>query len=60
MNTWYIIVGIALLAFGIWQTITIVKVFLNGKQDWLGADIKIFGSGIMAIIGGIIMILKNI
>ncbi|WP_295672469.1 hypothetical protein [uncultured Mucilaginibacter sp.] len=60
MNTLYIILGIILLAYGIWQTITTIKVFMVGKQDWLGADIKILGAGIMAIIGGIIMILKNI
>jgi len=60
MHYLYIIGGIILLAYGLWQTITTSKVFINGKQDWLGADIKILGSGIMAIMIGIAIIIKYI
>ena len=60
MNYLYIIGGLLLLAYGVWQTITTVKVFLKGNQDRLGADIKILGTGIMAIIGGVILIIQYI
>jgi hypothetical protein len=60
MNSLYIIGGIILLTYGVWQTITTGKVIMAGKQDWLGADIKILGAGIMSIIGGILIILQHI
>jgi len=52
MHVLYIIGGIALLAYGLWQTITTIKIFAKGKQDWLGADIKILGAGVGAIMIG--------
>jgi hypothetical protein len=60
MNALYILGGIALLAFGIWQTITTTKVFLKGTQDKLRADIKISGSGIMSIMIGAYLIIHYI
>ena len=58
MNALYVLGGIVLLTFGIWQTITTAKVYLKGKEDKLGADIKILGSGIMFVIIGAYLILK--
>ena len=58
MNVLYVIGGIVSLVFGIWQAITTVKVFMAGKQDWLGADIKILGSAIMFIMIGVYLIFK--
>jgi len=60
MNILYIVGGIVLLAYGVWQSITTGKVFMAGKQDWLGADIKILGAGVMSIVGGIVIILQHI
>jgi len=58
MNALYIILGIALLIFGIWLTKREIKIYMKGKQDKLGADIKMLGGGIMAIIIGIALILE--
>jgi len=56
----YIIGGILFLAYGIWQSVTTIKVFIKGEQDRLGADIKILGSAIMAIMIGAYLIFKHI
>jgi hypothetical protein len=40
MHVLYIIGGVVLFLYGIWQTIRTVKVFLAGKQDWLGLTLK--------------------
>jgi hypothetical protein len=58
MNTLYIIGGVLLLIYGIWQTITTAKVFMKGKQDWLGADIKILVAGIGSIMVAVYLIFK--
>jgi len=58
MNALYVIGGMILLAYGIWQTITTIKIFIKGKQDWLGADMKILGAGIGAIMIGIYLLCK--
>ncbi|HEY4323893.1 MAG TPA: hypothetical protein VGN20_07895 [Mucilaginibacter sp.] len=58
MNVLYVTGGIALLTFGIWQTIRELRIFAKGKQDKLGADIKILGSGIMFIMIGVYLIVK--
>ncbi len=58
MSTLYIIGGIILMTYGIWQTIVAIKIFIKGKQDWLGADIKMLGAGIMAIMIGVYLICK--
>ena len=60
MDWLYIIGGLVLLIYGIWQTITTVKVFIRRKQDKLGADFKILGTGIISIIGGIIIIVQHV
>jgi len=56
----YIIGGIVLLIYGIWQTVVTVKIFMKGKQDWLGADIKILGSAITAIMMAAYLLIKYI
>jgi hypothetical protein len=53
-------VGITLLALGIVTIIFIVKRFLNGKRDQFGNDIGLLFGGIAAVVGGILMIIKNI
>ena len=58
MNFLYITAGMILLAYGVWQTITTIKVFSKGKQDRLGADIKILGAGLTAIMIGTYLIFK--
>lgn len=60
MNAWYLVLGVILLIYGIWQTITTAKIYIKGEQDWLGADIKLLGGGIGALALGIIMIWQNI
>lgn len=58
MNGLYVFGGIACLVFGIYLTKKQVKTFNSGKQDQLGFDIKLLGGGIMAIIGGVYLIMK--
>lgn len=40
MSVLYIIGGSVLTTYGIWQTIVTIKIFIKGKQDWLGVDVK--------------------
>ncbi len=56
MNVLYVLAGIALVLFGIWLTIKKAKVFMRGKQDKFGADINLFGTGIMCIMLGVALI----
>jgi len=58
MNVLYIISGVGLLIYGIWQAVTTIRIFNQGKHDWLGADIKILGANIGAIIIGVYLICK--
>ena len=60
MNALYAIGGIIFLAYGLWQTITTIKVYINGEQDPLGADIKILSAGIGAIMIGGYLIFNHI
>jgi hypothetical protein len=60
MNFLYVLGGIALAIFGIWQSYKEIKIFSEGKQDELGADIKLLGVGITCIIAGIIVICQHI
>ncbi len=60
MSALYVLGGIVLLAFGIWQTTRTLKVYNQGEEDKLGADIKMLGAGIGAIIGGVIIIVQHI
>jgi len=57
MNTLYIIGGIILVAFGVWETIYFGKKIANEGTGLLGASIKLFGAGIMCIILGIGLII---
>jgi len=59
-NVLYVLEGIVLFAYGIWETINTSKVFMRGKQDPYGVHIKILGAGIIAVICGIIMIGQHI
>jgi hypothetical protein len=58
MNALYIIGGIVLLMFGIWLCVKEAKVFMMGKQDKLGANIKILSGGIGFIMIGLYLIFK--
>ncbi len=60
MSTLFVLIGIALTAFGIWLTIRQVKIFAQGKQDRLGFSIQLLGGGIMSLILGIVMIIQNL
>ena len=56
MNILYVLGEIACLIFGAWLTINQIKIFVKGKQDELGWDIKGLGVGTMFIIIGIYLI----
>jgi uncharacterized membrane protein HdeD (DUF308 family) len=56
MNWIYLLIGIVLIIYGMWSTIDSLKIFNAGKEDKLGADIKILTSNICVIILGIFMI----
>ncbi|MFI5139062.1 MAG: hypothetical protein ACHQIM_14665 [Sphingobacteriales bacterium] len=58
MSALYIVGGIVSLIFGIWLCVKEVKVFIMGKQDKLGADIKILSGGIGFIMIGLYLIFK--
>lgn len=60
MNFLYILGGIALVLFGIWQGYKEIKIFSSGKQDPLGADIKLFGASIGAVMIGVYLIVNFI
>ena len=58
MQTFYVIGGLILLSYGIWQSVMTLKIYIKGKEDKLGADIKILGSAIGAIMIGIYLLIK--
>ena len=58
MNVLYVLGGVVCIAFGIYDAKKELKIFSTGKQDKLGADIKILGADIMFIIAGIFLICK--
>jgi hypothetical protein len=60
MNILYIIAGVALSIFGIWQAIVKGRSITGGKPDLLGANIQLLGAGIMAIMIGVYLILHYI
>ena len=43
MNYTYLVAGIISLFFGLWLTVNQIKIFIKGKQDELGWDIKGLG-----------------
>jgi len=60
MNILYIIGGIGLVIFGIYQTIIKARNIARGRESILGSDIQLLGVGIGCIICGIIIIIKHI
>ncbi len=60
MNTLYIIGGVAVILFGLWQTIYVSKRIARKGLGILGADIKLLGVGVACIIGGIIVVAQHI
>jgi len=56
MNIIYIIGGFISLALGAYLTVNQVKIFIKGKQDKFGGDIKLLGGGIGFIILGIALL----
>jgi hypothetical protein len=56
VNVLYVLGGIACLIFGAWLAIKQIKIFVRGKQDELGWDIKGLGVGIMFIMIGVYLI----
>ena len=60
MNVLYVIGGIALTVFGVWETIYMAKKIANKGTGLLGAPIKLLGAGIMSIMLGIALIVHYI
>ena len=60
MNISYVLFGFVLLSFGIYITIRQLKTFIRGEQGKLGFDVQLLFGGIMALVGGIIVIVQNI
>jgi hypothetical protein len=60
MSVLYLLGGFIPLGYGIYDLIKEIKIFSKGKQDKLGADIKIFGADIMFIMIGLYLICKYI
>jgi len=58
MNGLYTIGGVILLAIGLYLTVKQIKIFVAGKQDQLGWDIRGLGAGIMSIMIGVYLIVK--
>lgn len=56
MNYTYLLGGIASLIFGGGLTIYQIRIFIKGKQDQLGWDIKLLSGGIIFLMGGIYML----
>ena len=51
--------GIALVLFGTWLTIRKIRTFVKGEQGDLGYDEMGVAYGIVCVICGIILIVKN-
>jgi hypothetical protein len=60
MDWLYIIGGVILLAIGLYLTVKQIKIFVAGKQDQLGWDIRGLGAGIMSIMIGVYLIIHYI
>jgi len=60
MNVVYIIAGITLILFGIWQVRINVRNIARKRVSILGSDIQLLGVGIGCIICGIIIIVQHI
>jgi len=60
MNFLYIICGIIVVLFGVWQTVYTAKKIAQRGVGILGADIQILGVGNTCIICGIIVIVQHI
>jgi hypothetical protein len=60
MNILYVLCGFVLSSLGIYLMIRQIKVFIKGEEGKLGFDIQLLFGGIMATVGGIIMIAQNI
>jgi hypothetical protein len=56
MNILYVISGIALIAFGLWEAIYMGKKLAKEGTGMTGAKIKLLGAGIMSIMLGIALI----
>jgi hypothetical protein len=56
MNYLYLLGGIASIGFGAALTIYQIRVFIRGKQDQLGWDIKGLSAGIIFTIIGIYLL----
>lgn len=56
MNVLYVIGGVALTIFGIWETIHFANKIAKEGIGMLGAEIKLLGAGIMSIMLGIALI----
>jgi hypothetical protein len=54
------LLGIALLASGIWLTVVQTKYLWNGKPDFSGGHIRLLICGIGCVVAGIIVIVQNI
>jgi hypothetical protein len=60
MNALYVVGGIALTLFGIWETIYMVMKIARNGTGVLGAKIQLLGAGIMSIVLGIALIVHYI
>jgi len=58
MNILYVLGGVILTLFGIWQTIVKARNISRGRKSILGSDIQLLGAGIMVIIIGFFLIFK--
>ncbi|MBB6110954.1 hypothetical protein [Mucilaginibacter lappiensis] len=58
MSGLYSIGGVALLGVGLYLTVKQIKIFMAGKQDQLGWDIRGLGTGIISIMIGVYLIVK--
>jgi len=58
MNILYVLGGVILTLFGIWQTIVKARSISRGRKSILGSDIQLLGAGIMVIIIGFFLIFK--
>ena len=56
MNYTYLLGGMASIGFGGWLIFNQIKIFVRGKQDKLGWDIKLLSGGILCLMLGIYLL----
>jgi len=60
MNVPYIIGGIALILFGMWLAIIMIKTYAAGVKDKFGLNMRLLTFGVIAVVVGVIIVVKHV